>query len=846
MRAIARGALLAIVITVMAGHGYAQEVRSDRIALHGHEFIPRFTDLPKVLVVPPGHTVTLPADSTWDAIEVAGTLKVSRTFDTVCRFIHLTILPGGTLDVGTVEDPVLKRVAFIVRDVAINTEKDPYQWGNGIINLGHQSRVGRKVTRAWAELTEDVEAGATAIHLAVPEGWRAGDELLLPDTRQINGTNAPIRRESKVTITAISSDAITLSKPLDFEHKSVLDPNGAIVLRPRVANLTRNIVIRSENPLGVRGHTVNTGEATWDIRYNQLIGLGRTRAENLHSTRADPATGAIVEIGTNQIARYASHDHHVHAHSHVNSAHPYVGHFVGNVLDGTGIGKWGHVVHGTHDTYVEENVAVDFVGAGFVTEDGYEVRNVFRRNVAAYSKGNGLSAIQNLNDRLGHNAPGAEGTGFWFRGLKQVIEGNESWNNVVGINLFSQNQVKGQQVPSVPGGTSDTVFDPRTVPITFTDNVTLSNTQNGLEYWNVRPFPAAHHVAAYNGNAQVLMGQSNAYLWLTDATLLAVGGTTMCVSSSEAYTLGMEIDGGRMAGCRTGIHRGGARSYVRLRNVVLQNKTNVILQGMPDESLFENVLHVPLGAFPKQYIVLGDGKVWQPGTPMPSPVPRGWVPQRGARNVVVNWQGTGVDYRLYENQQRASAAAFVADGTANTTFYCPAANLTMGQCWDRYGLAYRGGVVPDNEAVALDGVLNGVGQLGRTTPLGTPRAVMTTPSMLAPAKVSAAGRIRLRFALTGDPGRANDIAVVQVDGGDLVRRNHGQGQLGDERACDTTAISKGTHTVQTWREDTNGVRIAASQMTFYYFVQGETDSQTASNAAPRPDRRPSSRGQYPE
>src|SRR5438270_831542 len=82
-----------------------------------------------------------------------------------------------------------------------------------------------------------------------------------------------------------SRATVTLSKPLDFAHNNIVDPQGVVVLRPRVANLTRNIVWRSENPNGSRGHTVDIGHmATWDIRYNQNIGLGRTRNEPLDDT----------------------------------------------------------------------------------------------------------------------------------------------------------------------------------------------------------------------------------------------------------------------------------------------------------------------------------------------------------------------------------------------------------------------------------------------------------------------------------------------------------------------------------------------------------------------------------
>ena len=114
--------------------------------------------------------------------------------------------------------------------------------------------------------------------------------------------------------------------------------------------------------------------AKWDIRYNQFVGLGRT----LNVTLDDTVPGT--HLGTNQRGKYAEHHHH--AESSVGSAD------VGNIyLGNRTTTKWALVVHGTSDTLVEENVAVDFPGAGFVTEDGYEVRNVFRRNLAAYIGG---------------------------------------------------------------------------------------------------------------------------------------------------------------------------------------------------------------------------------------------------------------------------------------------------------------------------------------------------------------------------------------------------------------------------------------------------------------------------
>src|SRR5262245_7928479 len=159
-------------------------VEADRVLIGGAEWVPRYLDLPRVLTVPAGKVTTLPPDSTWDYIEVAGTLRVARDGATTVRFTHLIVLPGGTLDVGTADDPVRGTVELIVRDVPIDTARDPFQWGNGLLNFGTQTRVGQPKT-AFLELAADAAAGATTLTLAAPpEEWHAGDDLLLPDTRQ--------------------------------------------------------------------------------------------------------------------------------------------------------------------------------------------------------------------------------------------------------------------------------------------------------------------------------------------------------------------------------------------------------------------------------------------------------------------------------------------------------------------------------------------------------------------------------------------------------------------------------------------------------------------------------------
>lgn len=773
-------------------------VEPDKVRMGAHEFAFRFaTVLPNVLVVPAGQTVTLPPDSIHDAIEVAGTLRVARDHSTTVRFIHLMILPGGTLDAGTAADPIPQNVTvtFIIRDMPLDLARDPFQWGNSIANFGTQTRVGYAKAESFVELTDDAPAGALTLNLSsVPEGWDVGDELLLPDMSQ-QQRNTAAKRDPVTRIVAIDGNTLTVDRPLGFARESVRRPDGSIVLRPRVANLSRNIVIKSENPSGVRGHTANIGhEASWDIRYNQFVGVGRTTFADLNNTTVDMA-GNVLNTGANQIGKYANHDHHGGSSLTVRQN-------VGNSYQGLGGSKWAHAVHGTHDVLVQSNVCVDFQGGCFVTEDGYEVRNIFRGNVAAYSLGNGRGAGQNTQPGTTNNSPGGEGSCFWFRGLQNVIEGNEAWNCNIGINLFNTTHVgEGTLVSSVKGGAPDVVHKPliATFPISFDGNVTIGN-GIGLEHWSTPRFPAKNHTSAHNRTAQMSTKNSQSiHVYLVNPTLIAAGGVSSCITSSVAYVQSLEVNGGELRGCEVAINGGLARGFGAFRNVTLQNVVNIGTAGAVYPIEMENVIHEPLGAFPKRYVVLDNRAPWQPGQPIPAHKPEEWTYQRGSLHLVKNWQGTGQDFQVMDAQSRRDLPAWPAL-SAGFSYLVPAVGLTNGQAWDTYGMSNRGDTFAASDVVALDGLIGGMARPGLVTPLGPPRVVLTWPNVNVSAPIASSRRgayTRFQFVLTGQP--ASDTVRFRVDGGAVQTTTLG--------FAEGRPVTAGWHVVESWRDGNEGAKL---------------------------------------
>ena len=114
-----------------------------------------------------------------------------------------------------------------------------------------------------------------------------GDTLVLPDTRQLwqgerGGNYVPQWEE--LQIAAISGSTITVSVPLAHDHRGARDGAGAIEFLPHVGNVSRNVIVRSENPSGTRGHVIFVTRADVDVRYALFKGLGRTRMGVLDNT----------------------------------------------------------------------------------------------------------------------------------------------------------------------------------------------------------------------------------------------------------------------------------------------------------------------------------------------------------------------------------------------------------------------------------------------------------------------------------------------------------------------------------------------------------------------------------
>jgi hypothetical protein len=230
---------------------------------------------------------------------------------------------------------------------------------------GKVTMFGAIKTPTFVRTAAEPRAGQTVIQLErAVSGWRVGDRLFIPDSRQVDENNKfnsnYVLQIDEVTVQSVSADgrSITVSPALRYDHRGARDANGTpTVLNdgtkflPHVGNLTRNVIVRSESPSGTRGHTLFTQRSDVEIYYAQFQDLGRTRATALDSS-------------TNHIGRYPLHIHHLWGPLNaLNTGHQFG--IVGNAVNDSL--KWPIAVHGSQKPLVSSAPPYPF-GQAFIKD----------------------------------------------------------------------------------------------------------------------------------------------------------------------------------------------------------------------------------------------------------------------------------------------------------------------------------------------------------------------------------------------------------------------------------------------------------------------------------------------
>lgn len=367
-----------------------------------------------------GHTVLYDRKSEQPirSIHVAGTLEFARDRDTLLVVGLIKVQAGEDASENGFDcdahlpfrDPEQPRPALLVGlpEAPIPSDK------NAIIRLkyfegmseetcpaivccgGRMEFHGAPIAKTWTKLAREAYRNEAVILLnqADVAGWKPGDHIILSGTTRQFGykgtrTTSVAERPSteERTIQRIRRHArtervlMTLDRPLEHDHRAQGDNRG------EVANLSRNVIIESADPEGVRGHTMYHRNSAGSISYAEFRHLGKEGV----------------------LGKYNLHFH-----------------LAGETMRGSSVigcsfwdskNRW-ITIHGTSYLVVRDCVGYKSVGHGFFLEDGTETRNILDHNLAVMAlRGKPLpDQVLPFDQNLG--------SGFWWANSLNTFTNN--------------------------------------------------------------------------------------------------------------------------------------------------------------------------------------------------------------------------------------------------------------------------------------------------------------------------------------------------------------------------------------------------------------------------------------
>ncbi|HYT92664.1 MAG TPA: G8 domain-containing protein [Gemmataceae bacterium] len=361
------------------------------------------------ILIREGHTIVydVKSDQVIRAINVAGTLSFAPDRDTRLDVglikisageeyseegfecdAHLAppdpARPRPALEVGTQERPIDARYKALIRLVYI-PGMDKESCPAIVCCGGRMDFHGAPLSRTWVRLGASAAIGDGTILLDQPvTGWRAGDRVIVTATQHTYRASAPFTEERIVT--TIAGTKVTLDQPLKQAHLGDGD------YRAEVANLSRNVIVESADPEGMRGHTMYHVHSAGSISYAEFRHLGKKGV----------------------LGRYSLHYH-----------------LCGDTMRGSSVigasiwdshNRW-LTIHGTNYLIVRDCVGYKSIGHGFFFEDGTEVFNVLDRNLAVGARRGKALPKQVLP--FDHN----DGAGFWWSNSLNTFTRNVAADN---------------------------------------------------------------------------------------------------------------------------------------------------------------------------------------------------------------------------------------------------------------------------------------------------------------------------------------------------------------------------------------------------------------------------------
>jgi hypothetical protein len=229
-----------------------------------------------------------------------------------------------------------------------------------IVNCAGRLEIhGAPMQKTWVKLKRPAAIGTESVAvMEAVEDWKPGDNIIVTGTlmqRDRRGSAGGfldnVQTEQRIVRSVGDRDftggfPVRFDKPLLFNHYADGEFQG------EVANLTRNVVIESADPDGVRGHTMYHQHSAGSVSYAEFRHLGKK----------------------NELGRYSLHFH-----------------LCGDTMRGSSVigasiwdshNRW-ITIHGTDAMVVRDCVGYKSIGHGYFLEDGSEINNILDHNLAA-------------------------------------------------------------------------------------------------------------------------------------------------------------------------------------------------------------------------------------------------------------------------------------------------------------------------------------------------------------------------------------------------------------------------------------------------------------------------------
>jgi G8 domain-containing protein len=699
-----------------------------------------------------GTTVTYDrqSDADLECANVFGQLTFRPDVPTRLTVGTLTVMPGGGLQIGSMGAPVAAGVTaeIVLADRPVNTGLDPEQYGTGLLGLGRVTMHGATKAPTFARLAGEVQSGQSSLPLsAAVSGWLPGDRLVVPGTNQVSTSAGYQGQWETPTLAFASGSQVGLTTGLAHAHRGGRDAAGRLAFLPHVGNISRNVIVRSQNPNGTRGHVLLTNRAEVDIRYAAFKDLGRTTIAPLDSTVM--SSGHAAHIGSNQVGRYSLHLHHLFGPaSGAPNGYQYV--LIGNAVDGGT--KWGITIHNTHYGLVRDNVVYNAAGAGIMTEDGSETANVIENNFVVRPWGTGNDRA---DDRQAINDWGWEGSGIWLRGPDNYVRNNVVANANSYAVTFMMLGVDSVRVPSAPGAdpnVSGHTVNMMAVPLREFSSNEFYGAHRGITVWNLgakcctevydTPVSTFHNTRMWNVGVLGFYGYGenrvtfDGWLHYNDASALSnLHESTISLFFGDYIARNIVIRNADIQGLRIGVHApikagdvrdiyGSQPGTLVVENSTLKNYWNIYTStpygvtgggGMIPPRLVI-ARNVQFSNVPGSSAAAGPAHVFRDFTPTAGPNQNILVSDRV---VVESFNGNpGDNFEVFALQQ---AASFVIPATGLSTHVAGLSNATA---WVTNGVAISGGVAPCSTTRA--------GIVGYVCPAGA-LPLLPPPSVLFPS-----------------------------------------------------------------------------------------------------------------